>query len=55
VLGLGSRGLLWSGLSGEILAAMLTGEPAPLSSELLNAVDPARFLLRQKKKGFPLT
>ena len=54
VLGLGSRGLLWSGLSGEILAAMLTGEPAPLSGELLNAVDPARFLLRQKTKGFPL-
>ncbi len=49
-LGLGSRGLLWSALSGEILAAMLTGEPAPLSADLLHAVDPARFLLRETKK-----
>ncbi len=54
VLSLGSRGLLWSALAGEILATMLTGEPAPLSGDLLHAVDPARFLLRQTKKRFPL-
>ena len=42
----GSRGLLWAGLGGELLASQLEGEPLPLEARLADAVDPARFLLR---------
>jgi hypothetical protein len=30
-------------LCGEIIAAVLEGEPAPVSARLLAALDPARF------------
>jgi tRNA 5-methylaminomethyl-2-thiouridine biosynthesis bifunctional protein len=43
-LGLGSRGLVWSTLMGEFLAASLCGEPSPLTVDLAAAVDPARFV-----------
>ncbi|MCG6874531.1 MAG: bifunctional tRNA (5-methylaminomethyl-2-thiouridine)(34)-methyltransferase MnmD/FAD-dependent 5-carboxymethylaminomethyl-2-thiouridine(34) oxidoreductase MnmC [Betaproteobacteria bacterium] len=39
----GSRGLITPPLSGEVLAAVLEDEPAPVSSRLLAALDPARF------------
>ncbi|GHD60527.1 tRNA 5-methylaminomethyl-2-thiouridine biosynthesis bifunctional protein MnmC [Jeongeupia chitinilytica] len=52
-LGLGARGLSWSALIGEMLACRLNGEPAPVESALLNAVDPARFLLRALRRGEP--
>jgi tRNA 5-methylaminomethyl-2-thiouridine biosynthesis bifunctional protein len=39
----GSRGLISAPLCGEVLAAILEDEPAPLSSRLLAALDPARF------------
>lgn len=42
--GFGSRGLLWSRLAAETIAAMLDNEPMPLESDLLDAIDPARFL-----------
>ena len=42
----GSRGLLWAGLGGELLASLIEGEPLPLEARLANAVDPARFHLR---------
>jgi tRNA 5-methylaminomethyl-2-thiouridine biosynthesis bifunctional protein len=45
-LALGSRGLIWSGLAAETIAAELEGEPAPLERTLLRAIDPARFALR---------
>lgn len=48
LLGLGSRGVVWSALAGETLAAMLEGEPSPISRDLLNAIDPARFLLKER-------
>ena len=44
--GLGSRGLTLAPLLGELLATLITGEPAPLESALCDAVDPARYLLR---------
>ena len=44
--GLGSRGLTLAPLLGELLAALICGEPAPLESALCDAVDPARYLLR---------
>jgi tRNA 5-methylaminomethyl-2-thiouridine biosynthesis bifunctional protein len=43
---LGSRGLAQAALAGEVVAAMITGTPLPLGSELLDAVDAARFAAR---------
>ncbi len=40
--GFASRGILWSTLAGEIIAAHLDGEPMPIERDLLAAVDPAR-------------
>jgi len=47
--GFGSRGLLWAGLGGELLASSLEGEPLPLEGQLADALDPARFLLRYQR------
>ncbi|MGQ5523206.1 bifunctional tRNA (5-methylaminomethyl-2-thiouridine)(34)-methyltransferase MnmD/FAD-dependent 5-carboxymethylaminomethyl-2-thiouridine(34) oxidoreductase MnmC [Chitinimonas sp. PSY-7] len=44
--GFGARGLVWSGLLAELLASQIEGEPLPLERELINAIDPARFLGR---------
>ena len=46
----GSRGLLWSGLAGEILAAEIDGGAAPVESDLLAALAPARFLRQQLRR-----
>jgi len=42
----GSRGLVTGPLSGEMLAAYLQGEPAPLPRAVMEAAHPSRFLLR---------
>jgi len=42
----GSRGLVTAPLSGEMLAAHLEDEPAPLPRTLMEALHPSRFLLR---------
>lgn len=42
----GSRGLVTAPLSGELLAAYLDDEPAPLPGPVAEAVHPSRFLLR---------
>jgi len=47
----GSRGLIWAGLAGELLASMLQGEPLPLERKLVAALDPARFALRAARRG----
>jgi tRNA 5-methylaminomethyl-2-thiouridine biosynthesis bifunctional protein len=47
----GSRGLLWSGLGGEMLASLLGGEPLPVERKLAAAVDPGRFALRAMRRG----
>jgi tRNA 5-methylaminomethyl-2-thiouridine biosynthesis bifunctional protein len=47
----GSRGLLWCGLAGEIIASILEGEPQPVERKLAAAMAPGRFLLRQKRKS----
>ena len=41
-----SRGLTWAALGGEIIASALEGEPLPVEGDLVDAIDPARFLLR---------
>ena len=39
----GSRGLITAPLAGEVLAAHLEAEPAPLPRDLMQAMHPARF------------
>jgi tRNA 5-methylaminomethyl-2-thiouridine biosynthesis bifunctional protein len=48
---LGSRGLALAPLLGELIASLAEGEPAPLERSLACTVDPARFLLRQLRRG----
>lgn len=44
--GMGSRGLIFSDLGARIIAAHVMGEPYPIEKDLLEAVDPARFVGR---------
>ena len=50
LLGLGSRGLVWAALAAEALASQIAGDPAPLETDLIDAIDPARFLLRAHRR-----
>jgi len=45
----GGRGLLWSVLAAELIAARLEGEPAPLERTLAAALAPDRFLGRSRR------
>ncbi|MBV8469537.1 bifunctional tRNA (5-methylaminomethyl-2-thiouridine)(34)-methyltransferase MnmD/FAD-dependent 5-carboxymethylaminomethyl-2-thiouridine(34) oxidoreductase MnmC [Paludibacterium sp.] len=47
----GSRGMITAPLSGEILAAQIDNEPAPLSAALMQALHPNRFMLRHLMRG----
>ncbi|HEX8611677.1 MAG TPA: FAD-dependent 5-carboxymethylaminomethyl-2-thiouridine(34) oxidoreductase MnmC [Telluria sp.] len=51
LLGYASRGLTWAPLAAELLAAQLNDEPLPLEADLVAALDPARFLLRERRRG----
>jgi tRNA 5-methylaminomethyl-2-thiouridine biosynthesis bifunctional protein len=51
ISGFGARGLVWSTLAGELLASQLESEPLPLERELLEAMNPGRFLLRKQRKS----
>ncbi len=46
-----SRGLIWAALAGETIASLIEGEPLPLEGDLADALDPARFVLRQARRG----
>jgi tRNA 5-methylaminomethyl-2-thiouridine biosynthesis bifunctional protein len=46
---LGSRGITWSALCAEVLAAAISGAPMPLEASLLDAIDPARFAVRGRR------
>lgn len=46
----GSRGLLWSGLAAEILAAEIDGGAAPVETDLLAALAPSRFIRQQLRR-----
>ena len=48
---LGSRGITWSSLGGQVLAAAIAGAPSPLPASLLDAVDPARFVTRAARRA----
>ena len=51
LLGYASRGLIWAPLAAELLAARLEGEPLPIEMSLVDALDPARFVLRARRNS----
>ena len=50
---LASRGLTLAPALAELIAAQIEGEPLPLERDLVEAVDPARFLLRALRRKRP--
>ena len=48
---LGSRGISWAPLAAQVLAAWIDAGPLPLESDLLDAIDPARFAVRARTRG----
>ncbi|NMF89788.1 bifunctional tRNA (5-methylaminomethyl-2-thiouridine)(34)-methyltransferase MnmD/FAD-dependent 5-carboxymethylaminomethyl-2-thiouridine(34) oxidoreductase MnmC [Aromatoleum petrolei] len=51
VEGFGARGLVWAALAAELLASELAGDPLPLERSLVEALDPARYLLRPPRRA----
>jgi tRNA 5-methylaminomethyl-2-thiouridine biosynthesis bifunctional protein len=51
IAGLGARGLVTAPLTGEFLAAQISGDPSPVGSQVAAALHPARFLVRDLKQG----
>ncbi|WP_261842376.1 bifunctional tRNA (5-methylaminomethyl-2-thiouridine)(34)-methyltransferase MnmD/FAD-dependent 5-carboxymethylaminomethyl-2-thiouridine(34) oxidoreductase MnmC [Aliamphritea ceti] len=47
----GSKGLITAPLSGEILADILNLTPIPLEKNLINVMNPGRFIIKNLKKG----
>jgi len=48
--GMGSRGLSYAPLTAEVLAAQIAGDTPPLEQELIKAINPARFIIRDLKR-----
>jgi len=48
---LGSRGIASAAFGAEVLAAAIAGAPLPAEADLLDAIDPARFLSRGFRRG----
>jgi tRNA 5-methylaminomethyl-2-thiouridine biosynthesis bifunctional protein len=48
---LGSRGALWSELAAEVIAAQVMGDPSPIESDLISAIDPARPLRHKLRRS----
>ncbi len=48
---LGSRGITWSALGARVLAALVAGAPVPIEARLLDAIDPARFAVRARRRS----
>lgn len=49
--GHGARGLTSAFLAAELLAAMIANDVLPVSARVLHALHPARFFIRQSRKG----
>jgi tRNA 5-methylaminomethyl-2-thiouridine biosynthesis bifunctional protein len=47
----GSRGLATCLLSAEVIAALIGNEPAPVEKDVLDYLNPARFMIRKLKRG----
>lgn len=52
--GLGARGVCSAPLLAELLACEITGEPTPVSQEVLDALHPARFWVRRLRRNQPI-
>ena len=48
--GYGARGIVWSALMADLLLSRLEGEPLPLETDLVDALDPGRFLIRPTRR-----
>lgn len=48
---LGSRGLTWAPLAAEVLSAWINEDTMPLEADLLDAIDPARWIVRAVRKA----
>ena len=48
---LGSRGIGVSALGARLLAAWVAGAPSPVEASLMDAVDPARFAARARRRS----
>ncbi len=46
-----SRGITWAALAGRLVAALALGGPRPVEADLLDAVDPLRFALREQRRS----
>jgi tRNA 5-methylaminomethyl-2-thiouridine biosynthesis bifunctional protein len=51
VQGFGARGIVWSALMADLLVSRLEGEPLPLENDLVDAIDPGRFLIKPKRSS----
>ncbi len=49
--GLGSRGLVTAPLAAAMIAAQLSGAPAPVDADVAQALHPARFFIRDLKRA----
>ena len=49
--GHGSKGLITAPLASEYLASLISGEPLPISRNIVNALHPARFLVKDLIRG----
>jgi tRNA 5-methylaminomethyl-2-thiouridine biosynthesis bifunctional protein len=47
----GSRGLASCFISGEIIASLVCNEPVPVARDILDYLNPARFIIRRLKRG----
>jgi glycine/D-amino acid oxidase-like deaminating enzyme len=46
----GSRGITGTPLCAELIADMICGQPLPTDQEMIDALAPARFIVRKRKK-----
>jgi tRNA 5-methylaminomethyl-2-thiouridine biosynthesis bifunctional protein len=54
VQGFGARGITWSALMADLLVSCIEGDPLPLERDLVDALDPGRFLIRgARRPGAP--
>ena len=48
---LGSRGITWAALGAQVLASSIAAAPMPLEADLVDAIDPARFRVRDRRRA----
>jgi len=46
----GSRGITGTPLCAELIADMICAQPLPMDQEMIDALAPARFIVRKRKK-----